>query len=105
MAERKPLTPEEREALLGQVAAGPIETAPTEHIDRHPEVLADFMRRVCGLAPGEYALSDESVLSDLETDDSERLFAYVRDMYGVDVPGGPDQPFLWQVIDKIAARQ
>jgi len=80
------------------------ETAPQIRINDHPEVLADFMRRICQLEPDEYALSDESLLSDMDSD-SDDLFVAVRRIYGIDVPSGRDQPFLWQVIEQIATNR
>jgi hypothetical protein len=69
----------------------------------HPELLEDFMRRVCGLEPEDYALSDESLLSDLDTSDADEPFEAVRRLYGADVPRRP-QPYLWKIIAQIAAK-
>ena len=49
------------------------EYAPADRMYEHPDVLAEFMRRVCRLEPEEYALSDESLLSDLDTIDTDEL--------------------------------
>lgn len=103
MSESKRPQREDPDALLARLGEESLLPAPTGQIDRHPDVVADFMRRVCGAQPGEYALNDQSVLSDLDSADTDRLAAYVRDIYGVDLPPGPDQPFVWQIIDRIAA--
>jgi len=103
MAEPKRPSPADVDALLARLGAGTLTPAPTNRIDRHPGLVADFMRRVCGAEPGEYALSDETVLADLDDASGERLAGYVRDIYGIDLPQGPDQPYVWQIIDRIAA--
>jgi hypothetical protein len=91
--------------LKDAVQTGRFETAPQVRINDHPDVLADFMRQICDLEPDEYALSDESLLSDLDSIDTGELFAAVRRIYAIDVPSGRDQPFLWEVIEKIAAKR
>jgi hypothetical protein len=65
-------------------------------------VLEEFMRRICGLEPVEYTLSDESLLSDLNTIDADELFEVVHRVYGINVPRRP-QPYLWEIIAEIAA--
>jgi len=73
-----------------------VEYAPQERIHDHPDVLADLVRACCGWEPEDYAVSDESLLSDLvEADaDIEALYAAVRARYGVTVTCDP-QPYLW----------
>ena len=81
--------------------------APIDRIDWHPELLAEVMRDLCGFEPEEYALSDESLLSDmvdLETD-LAALYATVSERYGVIVRPDEPQPYLWQLIDQIARRR
>jgi hypothetical protein len=51
----------------------------------HPDALEEFMRRVCRLEPEEYALSDESLLSDLDTIDTDQLFEAVHRIYGINI--------------------
>ena len=41
-----------------------IEYAPTAAVDAYEDVAREFMVRVLGMAPGDYAISDESRLSD-----------------------------------------
>lgn len=67
-------------------------------------MLEEFMRRVCGLEREEYALSDESLLSDLDTTDTDELFNVVHRVYGINVPRRP-QPYLWEIIAEIAAKR
>jgi hypothetical protein len=81
-----------------------IEYAPADRMYEHPDVLEEFMRRICGLEPEEYALSDESLLSDLDTIDTDELFEAVHRVYGVNVPRRP-QPYLWEIIAEIAAKR
>ena len=78
--------------LKDAIRPGQFETAPQVRISEHPDVLADFMRQICELEPDEYALSDESLLSDLDSIDTDELFTAVRRIYGIDVPSGHDQP-------------
>ena len=80
------------------------EHAPADRMYEHPDVLEEFMRRVCGLEPEEYALSDESLLSDLDTIDTDELFEIVHRVYGISVPRRP-QPYLWEIIAEIAAKR
>lgn len=77
--------------------------APQERIDDHPELLAEVVRVCCGWEPEDYAVSDESLLSDLvEVDaDLDALYAAVRQRYGVAVTLDPE-PYLWQLVDQIA---
>lgn len=79
------------------------EHAPQERIDDHPELLAEVVRDCCGWEPEEYAVSDESLLSDLVDvdDDLDALYATVRERYGITVTPHP-QPYLWQIVDQIA---
>jgi hypothetical protein len=81
-----------------------IEYAPAERIYEHPDVLEEFMRRICELEPEDYALSDESLLSDLDTIDTDELFKAVHRVYGINVPRRP-QPYLWEIIAEIAAKR
>jgi len=70
----------------------------------HPDVLEEFMRRVCGLEPEEYSLSDESLLSDLDMIDTDELVEVVHRVYGINVPRRP-QPYLWEIIAEIATKR
>jgi hypothetical protein len=81
--------------------------APSERIRWHPDLLAEVLRDLCGWEPDEYAVSDESLLSDmvdLETD-LNALYAAVAERYGVTVSLDGPQPYLWQLIDQIAMRR
>jgi hypothetical protein len=85
----------------------PFEAAPVERITEHPDLLAEVVRDLCGWEPEDYAVSDESLLSDLvdrETD-LAALYADVATRYGVTVLTGQAEPYLWQLIDQIATRR
>lgn len=81
-----------------------IEYAPADRMYARPDVLEEFMRRVCGLEPEEYALSDESLLSDLDMIDTDELVEVVYRVYGINVPRRP-QPYLWEIIAEIATKR
>jgi hypothetical protein len=81
-----------------------IEYAPADRIYEHRDVLEDFMRRICGLEPEDYALSDESLLSDMDTTDTDELFKAVHRVYGIEVRRNP-QPYLWEIIAGIATKR
>jgi hypothetical protein len=57
-------------------------------------------RQYCAFRP----LSDESLLSDLDTIDTDELFEVVHRVYGINVPRRP-QPYLWEIIAEIAAKR
>jgi hypothetical protein len=80
--------------------------APQERIADHPDVLADLVRACCGWEPEDYAVSDESLLSDLVDPDADlaALYAAVRQRYGVAVTPDPE-PYLWQLVEQIAAHR
>jgi hypothetical protein len=60
-------------------------------------VFNERQQRICQHQSHEYALRDESLLSDLDSD-IEDVFVAVRRIYGIEGSSGLDQPFLWQVI-------
>jgi len=78
----------------------PIEFASSSRIDMHPDLKADFIRRVLDL-PWAF-LSDESTLGDFHEDESNGLFVgKIRTVYGVDVSditGGN----LAEILERIA---
>jgi hypothetical protein len=78
---------------------------PTDRIDAHPAVVADLLQALCELEPGEYAVSDESYLSDMVdlATDLAALYAAVRARYGIEVAHEPE-PYLWEVVDRIVTR-
>lgn len=92
--------------ILKAVKEGRIELAPAERVDDHPDILEEFMRRIFGFEPGTYALSDESFVSDMagmdEWDDS---VSAVKREYGIDLATEEPQPYLWEVVARIAARR
>lgn len=79
--------------------------APIDRITHHPELLAEVILDLCGWEPEDYAVSDESLLSDMVDLDTDRgaLYAAVAARYGVTVPQDAPEPYLWDLIDRIAS--
>jgi hypothetical protein len=83
---------------------GRIEFAPADRIDDHREILEEFMWRIFEFEPGSYALSDESLVSDMTgLDGWDDTVAAVKHQYGIDLAAEQPQPYLWEVIARIAA--
>jgi hypothetical protein len=80
------------------------EHAPIERITQHPELLEEVVCDLCGWEPEDYAVSDESLLWDLMDRDIDRaaLYTTVAERYGVTVRAGDPEPFLWDLIARIA---
>jgi hypothetical protein len=80
------------------------EVAPVERIAQHPELLEEVVRDLCGWEPEDYAVNDESLLSDLTDRDTDReaLYATVAARYGVTVRDSDPEPYLWDLIERIA---
>jgi hypothetical protein len=79
----------------------PIRFASQELVDRHPELAAEFIRRVLGL---EWAwISDQSSLWDFHTDAANgQLCNKIKEFYGVDV-SDIESGLLREIFDRIAA--
>lgn len=83
-----------------------IEYAPVERIDDHREILEELMQRIFDLEPGTYALSDESLVSDLaDLDEWDDTVAAMKRQYGIDLAAEDPEPYLWEVLARIAARR
>ncbi|MFN7995128.1 MAG: hypothetical protein U0Q18_16085 [Bryobacteraceae bacterium] len=80
--------------------AVPIEFAPQEQVNAHPELVDDFVRRVLDI---DWAwISDESSLWDFHSNDTNApLQAKIREVYGVDVTD-IESGNLAQILDRIA---
>jgi hypothetical protein len=80
-----------------------LEFASRERVDAHPELAADFIRRVLNL---EWAwISDESSLWDFySSDDNQALIAKINEVYGVDV-SNIESAKIWEILDRIAAHR
>jgi len=78
--------------------------APQERIYQHQVLLAELLRDLCELEPEDYAVSDESLLSDMVDLDTDltALYARVAERYGVTVPMDEPEPYLWQLVEQIA---
>jgi hypothetical protein len=78
----------------------PIEFASSTRLDMHPELKADFVRRILGL-PWAF-LSDESSLFDFHEDETnDVLLEKIRAVYGVDVSDIPSGN-LADILERIA---
>lgn len=79
----------------------PIEFAPSNRVNAHPELTGDFIRRVFGL---DWAfVSDQTSLWDFHTGETnDALNAKIKDIYGVDV-SDVDSGNLAMILDRIAA--
>lgn len=79
---------------------------PQERVYEHPDLLADLVRACSELEPEDYAVSDESLLSDMvdADEDLEALYAMVRQRYGVAVSHDPE-PYLWELVEQIATQR
>ena len=65
-----------------------IEFAPTTGIDKLLAISEDFMKKIFGLEPGEYLISDESSLYDFTGLDEMELTDIhnkIREIYNIDV--------------------
>lgn len=82
-----------------------VEIPPQEQINRHPDVLIDFMWRFYRLPPGQYAYSDESHLLDDGKARPEAWRKAIERAYGVDLPQDDERLYLWMVIDLIATQR
>ncbi len=79
----------------------PIQFAPQERVNAHPELAQDFMHRVLE-SPWAF-VSDETSLWHFHNDDKdEALFAKIREIYGVDV-SDVESGNLSEILDRIAA--
>jgi predicted RNase H-like HicB family nuclease len=81
---------EEGEQMPRPGASEPIRFASTAKLERHAELLDDFVGRVLGFGPGDSVfLSDKSSLYDFAENDGEydRYVGLIRSNYGVDVKG------------------
>ncbi|MGA3009396.1 MAG: hypothetical protein ABSD72_03975 [Terracidiphilus sp.] len=81
----------------------PIEFAPQERVDAHPELAEDFIRRVLGL---EWAwISDESCLWEFSLDENnDSYYAAIREIYGVDV-SDIESGNLADILERIAKQK
>jgi len=81
----------------------PVQFATQERVSAHPEVAADFIRRILGL---KWAwISDESSLWDFHQEDTnDALHAKIKQVYGVDV-SDIQSARLSEVLERIAASQ
>jgi predicted RNase H-like HicB family nuclease len=77
----------------------PVQFASSERVVAHPELTADFIRRVLEL---DWAwISDESSLWDFhESETNDALVAKIREVYGVDV-SDISSAQLWEIFDRI----
>jgi hypothetical protein len=79
----------------------PVQFATQERVSAHPELAADFIRRILGL---EWAwISDESSLWDFHQEDTnDALHAKIKQGYGVDV-SDIQSARLSEILERIAA--
>jgi len=84
-----------------------ITIADTDRVEDHREIAGEFMAEIFGLSPGEYAISDESGLSDFVSFDQDRtneLWNRVAACYAVNAADvGTDR--LVDIFDAIARRK
>jgi len=92
---------EEGKGLPRPGTSVPIEFAPQNRVDAHPELLDDFVRRVLQL---DWALiTDESCLWHFHTDDSNDLYVgRIRAVYGVNV-ADIESGNIAEILNRIAA--
>lgn len=65
-----------------------VEAAPSDGVDMYQSIAEDFMRKVMGLEPGDFWITDESSLFDFEPFDdaeSQKLHEKIRKEYSLDV--------------------
>ena len=81
----------------------PVQFATQKRVSAHPELAADFIRRILGL---EWVwISDESSLWDFHGEDTnDALHAKIKQGYGVDV-SDIQSARLWEILERIAASQ
>jgi hypothetical protein len=81
--------------------SAPIQLAPVERVEAHPELADDFIRRVLEL---DWALiTDGSSLWDFNAgENNDPLFARIKDIYGIDV-SDIQSARLCEIFERIAA--
>ncbi len=100
---RKATLAEEGKTLPRPGTKVPIQFASQEQVSAHPDLKADFIRRVLEL---EWAfISDESSLWDFHTEETnEALLAKIKDVYGVSV-ADIESGNIYKILNRITEAQ
>lgn len=101
-------TPEEQAMFLGPREPhrrGELVFPSTEKVDAHRDLLAAVIKRLTGLGAHEFAVSDESYLSDFDAIDPDALLSKAERLYGIQIARRKEEPFLWEVLVQIAAQR